>query len=227
MTAHALRMLIGTAFMAFVVACGGVQPAAEAPGGAGTSSGSAAAGAATSSASTSNNGAPAATSAAATKTGAPTAGEGGASGAGGGGPSLACPLMTRDEARAILGVDVGEGAERGEPPREVAPGVTLTTTTCRYSATTGRSVTIGFERMSGPGVGEMRAGIRQQFDQSCQRDRVSGVGDVACWADPSHTQLRFLKGTTSVIVGVFQERTDPDRSEPLQAQGVKAAGRIQ
>lgn len=162
-----------------------------------------------------------------TPSGASTPGSAAAGGSGNAIP--ACQLMTKDEARAALGIEVKDGEPGAQPAQEVAPNVSLTVSTCRYSGSTGgRSVTIGYERLSGSGTGQMRDQIRRQFDQSCnQKERASGLGDVACWFDTRHTRLTFLKGTTTVTISIFQEITDPDRAEPLKTAAQTAAGRLQ
>jgi hypothetical protein len=212
-----LLVLIGICLLSLLIACGGGDETdAESSAG---STGSA----------SESGGAPAGSGGSAS--GGVAGGSSGAASASDGGATAvpACSLLTREEARAALGEEVGPPSESGEPPREVEPGVTLAVSMCRYAATgRGWSVSIGYERLSGSGIGPMRQPIRQQFEQSCARgEKISGVGDVACWGDSTkHTRLQFLKGTTSVIVSIFQQINDPDRAEALKIVAERAASRL-
>lgn len=74
----------------------------------------------------------------------------------------------------------------------------------------------------------MRDQIRRQFDSGCnQKERVTGLGDVACWFDAKHTRLTFLKGTTTVTVQVVQSVSDPDMAAPVKKAAETAASRMQ
>lgn len=124
--------VLGSALVALLVACGGSEPAPA-------SSGGAPAEASAKVEATSK--APASTSA---PSGASTPAGAAASGGSTGNAPPACQLMTKDEAKAPPGVDVGEGRLTGGAPEQAAPNVTLTVSVCRYSATTAsRSISVG------------------------------------------------------------------------------------
>jgi hypothetical protein len=202
-----LLALVGIPFVALLVACGGDDDGGD---GNGASPGGAAPGGNT----------PAAASSP------------GASGSGGNvaGANIqqACQLLTRDEVQAALGENVAEG-QVGGGTQPAGEGFTVQVSTCTFSVSGGtKSFSVGFERLSGSNIAQIRQIARPQFEQGCpQALRVTGIGELACWTDSSHKTLRFLRDTTQVIIQILRDEMGPDRTGTLTGLAQRAAGRFQ
>ena len=110
-----------------------------------------------------------------------------------------CTLATRQQAAAALGEAVLEGKAVSSGPQQLAPGLNVVASTCRFdSATTGRSLTLIVYR--GSGVATARA--RQIVEQAicARKEALTGVGDLACWYDAHHNEVQFLKGLVFVDI---------------------------
>jgi len=136
----------------------------------------------------------------------------------------ACRLVTKDEATAALGEAVKDPVGLNIGSQDVAPGLSVTISTCNFDSNTGaRSVQVTFWRAGGA----VSAQNRQIFEQilCAQKERVTGVGDVACWYDSTHTELQVLKGSTFVDIQI--QASGPDRTEALKTLVQKALARLQ
>jgi hypothetical protein len=131
----------------------------------------------------------------------------------------ACRLFTKQEATTALGGPVGEPDGFSLGNQTVAPGVTVTVSSCSYSATSGvTSVDVTFWRASGTGAAQMRQAMEQLLCQG--KERVQGLGDLACWYDEQRNEILALKGSTFVDIsldGVGAARADALRTLVQQA----------
>src|ERR1051325_3255192 len=110
-----------------------------------------------------------------------------------------CALITRQQAATALGEAVLEGKAVASGQQQLAPGLNVTASTCRFdSAATGRSLTLIVYR--GSGVATARA--RQIVEQAicARKEALTGVGDLACWYDSHHNEVQFLKGVVFVDI---------------------------
>jgi hypothetical protein len=118
---------------------------------------------------------------------------------GSGSGTSACALVTREEAAAALGEQVGTpNTLTVNAPQQIIPGVNITLESCQYfSMTSGRSIEVTIWKSVGGTAQQIRQAVEQFLCMG--KERVSGVGDVACWFDASRTELQALKGGTLVI----------------------------
>jgi hypothetical protein len=137
----------------------------------------------------------------------------------------ACRLVTKDEAATALGEAVKDAAGLNVGNQDIAPGITVSISSCTFDSNTGlRSVEVTFWRAAGT----LSPQLRQAFEQflCAQKERVNGLGDLACWYDSTHTELQVLKGTTFVDVQITQA-SGPDRSDALRTLAQRALARLQ
>jgi hypothetical protein len=131
----------------------------------------------------------------------------------------ACRLFTRQEASTALGVPVGEPDGFSLGNQTVAPGVTVTVSSCSFTASSGgNSVAATFWRASGTGAAQMRQAMEQVLCQG--KERVQGLGDLACWYDELKNEILAIKGSTFVDIsldGVTTGRADALRTLVQQA----------
>jgi hypothetical protein len=144
--------------------------------------------------------------------------------AAGGPASDACGLVTKDDAAAALGEPVQDPKGSSTGARQLAPGVSVSGSACSFGSTTSaRDLTVNLYRGSGAVSAQARTLVEQTLCSS--KERVSGLGDVACWNDSSHTELQFLKGSQFVDIQITQA-SGPDTTQALTALARKAAGRM-
>ena len=137
----------------------------------------------------------------------------------------ACRLVTKDEAGTALGEGVKDPAGINVGSQDIAPGITVSISSCTFDSTSGaRSVEVTFWRAGGNLASQLRLAFEQIL--CAQKERVTGLGDVACWYDSTHTELQVLKGTTFVDVQITQT-SGPDRSEALKTLVQRALARLQ
>jgi hypothetical protein len=137
----------------------------------------------------------------------------------------ACRMITKEEAGTALGEAAKDPEGINIGSQTVAPGITVSVSSCTYDSNSGaRSVEVTFWRAAGTGTAQ----LRQAFEQflCAQKERVSGLGDVACWYDSTHTELQILKGGTFVDLQISQA-SGPDRSEALKTLAQRALARLQ
>jgi len=136
----------------------------------------------------------------------------------------ACRLVTKDEAGTALGEGVKDPAGINVGSQDIAPGITVSISSCTFDSTSGaRSVEVTFWRAGGNLASQLRLAFEQIL--CAQKERVTGLGDVACWYDSSHTELQVLKGATFVDVQI--QTSGPDRSEALKTLVQRALARLQ
>jgi hypothetical protein len=105
-------------------------------------------------------------------------------------------------------------------------GLNATISSCEWVNASGAN-SIMISLYAFPGQGQNTAGIRQAFEQflCLQRERVSSLGDVACWTDSNRTEIQFLKGTTFVQVETNAVGS-ASVSQGLQTLAGRAASRL-
>jgi hypothetical protein len=112
----------------------------------------------------------------------------------------ACALVTKQEATTVLGEAAGE-PKPISADRSAMPGVNASA--CEYqSATTLASVQVYVTRLSSDSTGEFYAQLlRQTYQKECAtKEKLSGLGEVACWNNSDHRELRVLNGTNFLII---------------------------
>jgi len=58
---------------------------------------------------------------------------------------------------------------------------------------------------------------------AAKKERVPGIGDLACWNDSAHRELQVLKGATVLTI---QINRDGNATEALTIVGKNAAARL-
>ncbi len=107
------------------------------------------------------------------------------------GPIDVCSLVTFQEATAYLGASVSDRARALPIAEDVGSGVKAQVSACGYTeAATGSFVKIDLWQASG-----QASQLKQLTQNSCDgNDEITGLGDFACWYNPSHSELQLVKG---------------------------------
>jgi hypothetical protein len=129
-----------------------------------------------------------------------------------------CVLLTKQDAAAAVGEPVGE-PESTRAGRSMMPGVDASA--CEYqSASRSHKVHMNIWRASG----DSTAMFRQTYQGVCAtKERLAGLGDVACWYSSQHRELQLLKGAAFLS---FQINRSGDATEALTTVARKVAARL-
>jgi hypothetical protein len=131
-----------------------------------------------------------------------------------------CALLTKQEAATAVGEAVGEPKPIG-PGRSAMPGMSVVA--CEYESATshsGHSVQVTVWRFSGDSAGMSL----QIYRAECmKKERLPGLGDLACWYNAEHRELQVLKGATILTVEI---KRNGDATEALTTVAKKAVGRL-
>jgi hypothetical protein len=166
---------------------------------------------------TGNNPAPTVQTSTSPVTGQPTVATGGAATA-----TEACALVTREEAATGLGEAVQAGIPFTLGSQTVGPGVTVSISSCTFDSATGRTVSVAYWRAAGTGASQLRQAIEQVV--CVGKERVTGLGDFACWYDSDRKELQIVKGAGFVDVQITG--ASGDRSAALRTLAERALGRM-
>ena len=130
-----------------------------------------------------------------------------------------CSLLTVQEASTAIGETVKDG-KPSTAGRSMMPNTTASA--CDWaSATTTHNVHINVWRTA-PGS----PALQQMGQMACgkkTKDGLAGLGDVACWYDPKHTELQVFKGPVFLSVEM-SSKADP--TEAIKTVAKKALDRI-
>ena len=146
---------------------------------------------------------------------------------GGGGaaaPSDACALVTKEDAAAALGEDVNDPESISIGSQEISPGLTVTISACDYSSTT----TAHYVGLSAwQAAGDSASEVREVIDQvGCEgKERLSDLGDIACWYDADHNELQVLKGAAFIDL-TMSGGENVDTTEALKTLAEAALDRL-
>jgi hypothetical protein len=126
--------------------------------------------------------------------------------------------LTKQDAAAAVGEAVGE-PESTRAGRSMMPGVDASA--CEYqSASRLHRVHVNVWRASG----DSTAMFRQTYQGVCaKKERLQGLGDVACWYSPDHRELQLLKGAAFLS---FEIKRSGDATEALTTVARKVAARL-
>ena len=93
---------------------------------------------------------------------------------------------------------------------------------CEYqSATAPATVQVYVWCFSNDSTGQF---LRQRYEKGCaSKERLSGLGDVACWYNSEHRELQVLKGTSFLII---RPKDDGNATEVLTTVSKKALARL-
>jgi hypothetical protein len=134
----------------------------------------------------------------------------------------ACGLVTREEAATGLGEAVQAGIPFTLGSQTVGPGVTVSISSCTFDTAGGRSVSIAYWRAAGNVSAQLRQAIEQIV--CAGKERVTGLGDFACWYDSNRMEIQIVKGAGFVDVQFIG--TSGDRSAALRTLAQRALGRM-
>jgi hypothetical protein len=144
----------------------------------------------------------------------------------GGAGADACTLVTREEAAAALQVAVSAPNVVRVPPQPLTPGLTVEVISCEYATANGfPSITASIWRATGAGASQLRPLLEQS---ACVgSERVTGVGDLACWTESDRSGMIALRGTSVVQIDVLQGAPPPISSDNLRTIMMRALTRLQ
>jgi hypothetical protein len=84
---------------------------------------------------------------------------------------------------------------------------------CVFDASNGgRTISVNYWKAAGNTAPQLRQAAEQVF--CVGKERVSGLGDFACWADSSQLELQIVKGAGFVNVQITGSSTN--RASALQ-----------
>jgi len=128
-----------------------------------------------------------------------------------------CALLTKQEAAMAVGEAVGE-PKPISPGGSAGPGVSMVH--CEYQSAARHSVQVTVWRFSG----DSAAMSVQIYRAECmKKERLPGVGDLACWNDAKHRELQVLKGATVLTIEINR---NGDATEALTTAAKKALARL-
>jgi hypothetical protein len=149
----------------------------------------------------------------------PTIAQGGAAAA-----TDACGLLSKDDAAAGLGESVRDPLAVTLGTQAVGPGITVSMSSCVFDASNGpRTVSVNYWKAAGNLAPQLRQAAEQVF--CVGKERVSGLGDFACWGDSTHAELLIVKGSGFIDVQITGATTN--RAAALQTLAQKVLTRVQ
>jgi hypothetical protein len=126
-----------------------------------------------------------------------------------------CTLLTKPDAAAAVGEAVEQKAIR---PGGSMPGVEVNA--CDYEAASRSHVQLTLWRPYGDSAGM----FLQIYKSKCEKkERLPGLGDLACWYSKDHRELQVLKGSNLLM---FQISRSGDATEALTMIAKKAVARL-
>lgn len=131
----------------------------------------------------------------------------------------ACALVTRQDAETALGAPV-KPAESVTLPRQNMGAFSVEIAACDYRAASGTGQ-VSIQTWKAPQSGQ----VAMIAGAICTgAEKISGVGDSACWLDRTHTELQIFKGATFIGLTV-QGRSGGGSDAAITALARKAADR--
>ena len=128
-----------------------------------------------------------------------------------------CALLTKQEAATALGEAVGE-PKKIERAGSAGPGSSVAS--CEYTSAARHSVHVIVRRFS---TDSEATSVQIYKAAAAKKERVPGIGDLACWNDSAHRELQVLKGATVLTI---QINRDGNATEALTIVGKNAAARL-
>jgi hypothetical protein len=109
----------------------------------------------------------------------------------------ACALVTRQDAAAVLGKPVNEGKSIDIPKQNLGV-ITVDISTCSYNVTDAPGQ-LGIETWKGSDANQ----VKLMTSVVCQgKERIAGLGDVACWSNADHREIQAIKGLSFINLTV-------------------------
>jgi len=128
-----------------------------------------------------------------------------------------CALLTKQEAATALGEAVDE-PKKIERAGSAGPGSRVAS--CEYTSAARHSVQVIIRRFS---TDSEAMSVQVYKAAAAKKERVPGIGDLACWNDPAHRELQVLKGATVLTI---QINRDGNATEALTIVAKNAAARL-
>jgi hypothetical protein len=136
----------------------------------------------------------------------------------------ACGLVTKADIQTALGENVSDGEGQPGIVQDLGLGIRVAVSSCNFdSLSSAKGVTVDLGKISGGAESQ----YRQVFDQAicAGKEKISGVGDVACWYDSDRREIQVLKGASFVRI-VINESSGPDRADALRNLVSKALTKV-
>jgi hypothetical protein len=135
-----------------------------------------------------------------------------------------CTLWTKQEVAAALAEPVDDGKPFSAGAQMILPGVTATVSNCEYSAAaSSHSASVDVWRFPTSAASQ----AKQFMDIICrQKERVTGIGDYACWYSSDHDELQLSKGSTYLDIKVNLGFNKVDATEPIKTLAKHAIDRL-
>jgi hypothetical protein len=133
----------------------------------------------------------------------------------------ACSIVSKDDVSTALGQTVGAGQGTSLTSQSLGPGLAASVSGCDFTSSSGATVNVVLYKVAG---GTSSAQLKQIFQQiiCAQKESVSGLGDVACWYDSSHTEIQVMKGLSFVDITI----STPGRGDQLKSLAAKAVSKL-
>lgn len=124
--------------------------------------------------------------------------------------SLACSLLTKEDAAAALGEAISKG-----PDATSLPGGP---STCDFEGSGIHHIQLSLIPMKADEAAMYTAMCAQK-----KKDGLTGLGAVTCWYNDKHEELQVLKGTMFMTI---EMRRSGDPTEAIKAAAQKAYARL-
>jgi len=109
----------------------------------------------------------------------------------------ACALVTRQDAAASLGKPVNEGKSVDVPKQNMGV-MTVDISSCSYNGTDGPGQ-VSIATWKGGDASQ----VKLLATGACQtKEKITGLGDTACWVSTEHREIQAFKGATFINVSI-------------------------
>ena len=143
--------------------------------------------------------------------------------ASGGAISDPCSLITKQEASTAMGEAAQDPVPTSLGSTSVGPGLTVVIAHCEFPSTSEAFyVLIDLWRATGATAALVRQVVEQVICMG--KERVTGIGDLACWYDSSHNELQIVKGATFIDIQISPDVSNP--GDAVRTLAMRAVGRI-
>ena len=134
-----------------------------------------------------------------------------------------CGLINLNDAASALGEAVDAAKRSAARTIPAVPGVSVTAQNCSYdSTTTAHSVSLDLWSVAAADADKLKQGIDQIVCAS--KEKIAGLGDVACWYSTTHDELQVAKGGAFVDLTISNGGKAAD--QPLMSLAQSALGRL-
>ena len=133
----------------------------------------------------------------------------------------ACALLSKQDAAAALGAPVND-ARSLDIPKQNMGAFTVDISSCEYERTSGSAASVQLQTWK---AGDANT-VKTMAGFVCQtKEKIAGLGDVACWYAPDHKELQAFKGGSFVSLTVRGAPGNAD--DTIKALAKRIVDRVQ